>query len=60
MTVARDNPTRKTIVVTRDINMRVKCDSLGLVTEDYILNEYKKHFNEQMIEMEGYTSAHPM
>tara|TARA_R110000851_G_scaffold236991_6_gene389762 strand:- start:11383 stop:12714 length:1332 start_codon:yes stop_codon:yes gene_type:complete len=39
MTVARDNPTRKTIVVTRDINMRVKCDSLGLVTEDYILNQ---------------------
>tara|TARA_R110000744_G_scaffold370575_3_gene481204 strand:+ start:329 stop:1660 length:1332 start_codon:yes stop_codon:yes gene_type:complete len=39
MTVARENPSRKTIVVTRDINMRVKCDSLGLVTEDYILNQ---------------------
>ena len=27
---------RKVIVVTRDINMRVKCDSLGIPTEDYI------------------------
>ena len=29
------NPKRKVIVVTRDINMRVKCDSLGLTTEDF-------------------------
>ena len=27
---------RKVIVVTRDINMRVKCDSLGIPTEDYV------------------------
>lgn len=26
---------RKLVVVSRDINMRVKCDSLGLLTEDY-------------------------
>ena len=26
---------RKVVVVSRDINMRVKCDSLGLLTEDY-------------------------
>jgi PhoH-like ATPase len=26
---------RKVILVSRDINMRVKCDSLGLLTEDY-------------------------
>lgn len=26
---------RKVILVTRDINMRVKCDSLGIMTEDY-------------------------
>ena len=30
-----ENPKRKVIVVTRDINMRVKCDSLGLTTEDF-------------------------
>ena len=39
MTVAKENPNRKTIVVTRDINMRVKCDSVGLHTEDYVLNQ---------------------
>ena len=27
------------IVVTRDINMRVKCDAVGLSTEDYVLNQ---------------------
>ena len=27
--------TRKVVVVSRDINMRVKCDALGLLTEDY-------------------------
>jgi PhoH-like ATPase len=30
-----EHPKRKVIVVTRDINMRVKCDSLGLTTEDF-------------------------
>jgi hypothetical protein len=27
---------------------------LHTFTEDYILNEYKAHFNKQMAEMEGY------
>ena len=30
-----DNKSRKVIVVSRDINMRVKCDALGILTEDY-------------------------
>tara|TARA_R110000824_G_scaffold170118_3_gene347397 strand:+ start:1590 stop:2993 length:1404 start_codon:yes stop_codon:yes gene_type:complete len=29
----------KVIVVTRDINMRVKCDALGLATEDYLTDQ---------------------
>tara|TARA_R110002074_G_scaffold8656_9_gene35268 strand:+ start:538 stop:1857 length:1320 start_codon:yes stop_codon:yes gene_type:complete len=29
------NPERKVILVSRDINMRVICDSVGLLTEDY-------------------------
>ena len=29
------NKTRKVVVVSRDINMRVKCDALGILTEDY-------------------------
>lgn len=35
LTEQGNNPKRKVIVVSRDINMRVKCDSLGLFSEDY-------------------------
>jgi PhoH-like ATPase len=28
-------PERKIFVVSRDVNMRVKCDSVGLLCEDY-------------------------
>ena len=35
LTVKKEQPKRKTIVVSRDINMRVIADSLGLLTEDY-------------------------
>ena len=38
----RNNIKRKVVVVSRDINMRVKCDALGLLTEDYILNQVVK------------------
>ncbi len=30
-----ENKSRKVIVVSRDINMRVKCDALGILSEDY-------------------------
>jgi len=33
---------RKVIVVSRDINMRVKCDSIGLLSEDYIEGQVVK------------------
>ena len=36
------NVNRKVIVVSRDINMRVKCDALGLLTEDYVTNQVVK------------------
>lgn len=32
---SQDAPDSQVIVVTKDINMRVKCDSLGLTAEDY-------------------------
>tara|TARA_R110002110_G_scaffold73084_5_gene194124 strand:+ start:2906 stop:4249 length:1344 start_codon:yes stop_codon:yes gene_type:complete len=35
LTVKKDEPKRKTVVVSRDINMRVIADALGLLTEDY-------------------------
>ena len=38
-------PRRKVIVVTRDINMRVKCDALGLITEDYQSNQVVQDSN---------------
>jgi PhoH-like ATPase len=34
--VRNQHPARKTIVVSRDINMRVICDSLGIEAQDYI------------------------
>ena len=34
-----NNPDSKIIVITKDINLRVKCDALGVLAEDY----YKDH-----------------
>ncbi len=39
LTEMKKNPRRKVILVTRDINMRVKCDSLEIMTEDYVRNK---------------------
>jgi len=33
--IENTNPKRKVVVVSRDINMRVICDSIGIVAEDY-------------------------
>jgi len=46
------NPKRKIILVTRDINMRVKCDSLEMLTEDY---EPAKIIEDQSELYVGYT-----
>ena len=35
LTELKSNPRRKVIVVSRDINMRVKCDAVGVPSEDY-------------------------
>lgn len=43
MTESAHNPKRKVVVVTRDINMRVKCDSLEILTEDYEPNRIITH-----------------
>ena len=34
-----ETPKRKVIVVSRDINMRVKCDALGILCEGYVDNQ---------------------
>jgi len=35
LTEGMENPTRKVIVVSKDVNMRVICDSVGVVAEDF-------------------------
>jgi len=40
------NTGRKTILVSRDINMRVICDSIGLLCEDYTENQVIKKESE--------------
>jgi PhoH-like ATPase len=42
LTVKKNNPNRKVIMVSRDINMRVKCDSIGLLSEDYNVGQVVK------------------
>tara|TARA_R110002020_G_scaffold240411_5_gene453364 strand:+ start:12289 stop:13608 length:1320 start_codon:yes stop_codon:yes gene_type:complete len=50
----KHNPERKVIMVSRDINMRVICDSIGLLTEDY--NEAKVIKNHSEL-YTGFTSV---
>jgi PhoH-like ATPase len=38
----KKNPDKKIIIVSRDINMRVMTDSLGIISEDYIENQVIK------------------
>jgi PhoH-like ATPase len=42
LTELAENPTKKLIVVSRDINMRVKCDALGILCEDYKIEQIVK------------------
>jgi len=42
MAVKKQHADRKVILISRDINMRVICDSVGLSTEDYIVNQAVK------------------
>ena len=46
MAVAAANPKRKTIIVSNDINMRVICDSLGLLAQDYTSEEVVNNTEE--------------
>lgn len=36
LTLKRDHSDRKVIMVSRDVNVRVKCDAVGMTVEDYI------------------------
>lgn len=41
---------RPVVVVTKDINLRVKCDALGIASEDY----YKDHLDDSNTTFSGY------
>ncbi len=41
-----EQTTRKVVVVSRDINMRVKCDALGILTEDYQVEQVVASSND--------------
>tara|TARA_A100001515_G_scaffold117824_1_gene99951 strand:- start:4348 stop:5655 length:1308 start_codon:yes stop_codon:yes gene_type:complete len=46
LTEKKNNPKKKVILVSRDINMRVKCDALEILTEDYIPEKVITDHNE--------------
>lgn len=39
LTLKKNNPDVEVALVSQDINVRVKCDALGLTTEDYVPNQ---------------------
>ena len=42
LTELRENPKKRLIIVSRDINMRVKCDAIGIKSEDYNVGQIVK------------------
>ena len=46
----REVPNKTIILVTKDINLRVKCDALGIRSEDY----YKDHIASEDVDYSGY------
>jgi len=46
LTEKRDNLKRKVIVISRDINMRIKCDALMIPSEDYIEDQIVSDIQE--------------
>lgn len=46
LTVKDENPESKVTLVSRDINLRVKCDSIGLATDDYQASQVIESLDE--------------
>ena len=46
LTEKQDNPKRKVTVISRDINMRIKCDALNMPSEDYIEDQVVSDIQE--------------
>ena len=54
--ITRDNPNRPTILVSKDINLRMKAKSLGIMSEDYQNDKIKdpQVFEKSITEIENY------
>ena len=50
--IKEQNPETQVKVITKDINLRVKCDALGIKAEDYI----KDHISDEDADYRGYSS----
>tara|TARA_B100000035_G_scaffold229354_1_gene197574 strand:+ start:6225 stop:7562 length:1338 start_codon:yes stop_codon:yes gene_type:complete len=46
LTIKKETPDTKVILVSRDINLRVKCDSIGLETADYQASQIIESLDE--------------
>ncbi len=46
LTKSKEEPKRKVIVVSRDINLRVKCDGIGLLTENFNVDQAAMNSDE--------------
>ena len=46
LTLKNENPNRKVILVSNDINLRIKCDAIGITAEDYFPENVIENGNE--------------
>ena len=46
LTLKTENPTKKVILVSNDINLRIKCDAIGIAAEDYVPENVIESGNE--------------
>ena len=46
LTLKNENPNRKVILVSNDINLRIKCDAIGIAAEDYFPENVIENGNE--------------
>ena len=46
LTLKHENPTKKVILVSNDINLRIKCDAIGIAAEDYFPDNVVESGNE--------------
>jgi len=46
LTLKNENPNRKVVLVSNDINLRIKCDAIGVAAEDYLPENVIENGNE--------------